>query len=223
MALRFAKMSAFSPRAAMASRISKSFVPLGKGAVPVPRQPTHVYRDPLELIWVTAADRMGLRVARTEAAYADYDGRGTLAIGVPAILDPDDCLAQMIFHEVCHWLVEGKDSAALENWGVSNESLVHLDRENASLRVQAVLAARYGLRAFLANTTDHRAYYDALPADPLTQDDDDTVELARAALARAEEPPFAPALQQALAATAAIVAATRPLASPSSLFSRFEG
>ena len=157
--------------------------------VPVPRRPAHVYRDPLEVVWVRAAERMGLRIARTEAAYADYDGRGVLAIGAPAVLDPDDCLAQMIFHEICHWLVEGAESAALENWGLSNESLVHLGRENASLRVQAVLADRYGLRGVLANTTDHRAYYDALPDDPLTQDDDDTVELARAALRRAAELP----------------------------------
>jgi len=186
--------------------------------VPVPRRPTHSYRDPLEIVWIAAAERMGLSVTRTDAAYADYDGCGCLAIGVPAILDGDDCMAQMIFHEICHWLVEGKHSVALENWGLSNESLVHLDRENASLRVQAALADRYGLRDFLANTTDHRAYYDALPADPLTQDDDGTVALSRVALARADEAPWAPALQEALAATAAIVAATRPFAPASSLF-----
>jgi hypothetical protein len=190
--------------------------------VPVRRRPVHVYRDPLELVWVGAAERMGLRITRTDVAYADYDGRGVLAIGAPSILDPDDCLAQMIFHEICHWLVEGAESFALENWGLSNESLVHLGRENASLRVQAALADRHGLRGVLANTTDHRAYYDALPADPLTQDDDGTVELARAALRRAEEPPWAPALEEALAATAAIVKATRPFADGPSLFTRLE-
>lgn len=186
--------------------------------VPVPRRPTHTYRDPLEVVWVATAERLGLSVTRTDAAYADYDGHGVIAIGVPAILDADDCLAQMIFHEICHWLVEGEHSVALENWGLSNESLVHLDRENASLRVQAALADRHGLRDFLANTTDHRAYYDALPADPLTQDDDGTVALARAALARAEQAPWAPALDQALTATAAIVHVARPFAPASSLY-----
>lgn len=188
--------------------------------VPVHRRPIHTYRDPLEIVWIGAAERMGLRVTRTDRAYADFDGRGTLAIGVPTVLDPDDCVAQMVFHEICHWLVEGEDSVRLENWGLSNESLVHLDRENASLRVQAALAERHGLRAFLANTTDHRAYYDSLPEDPLTQDDDGTVSLARQALARAEEAPWAPVLEEALAATAAIVGATRPFAGQTSLFAQ---
>lgn len=185
---------------------------------PVPRRPAHQYRDPLEDVWIRAAERMGLRVVRGDAAYADYDGRGTLLLGTPQILDPDDCVAQLVFHEVCHWLVEGADAIDRVNWGVRNDSLADLGRENASLRVQAALAAPHGLRGFLANTTDHRAYYDALPDDPLTQDDDGTVALARAALARADQPPWAPALADALAATAAIVRAVYPTAVEPSLF-----
>lgn len=190
--------------------------------VPTPRRPTFQYRDPLEEVWIRAAERMGLRVVRADGAYADYDGRGTLAIGSAQILDPDDCVAQIIFHEVCHWLVEGVDAMHLVNWGLANDSLVDLARENASLRVQAVLAAQHGLRRFLANTTDHRAYYDALPTDPLTQDDDNTVALARTALARADEAPWRGPLRHALAATAAIVQAAAPTATFPSLYTQLD-
>ena len=164
-----------------------------------------------------------LRVVRADGAYADYDGRGILAIGTAQILDPDDCVAQIVFHEVCHWLVEGEASARLVNWGLANDTLVDLRREHASLRVQAALAQPHGLRRFLANTTDHRAYYDALPDDPLTQDDDDTVGLARVALARAAEAPWGAPLAQALTATAAIVRAAWPTAIEPSLYAQYDG
>ncbi|MBK9036461.1 MAG: hypothetical protein IPL61_35315 [Myxococcales bacterium] len=190
--------------------------------VPTPRRSTCQYRDPLDEVWVRAAEQMGLRVVRADGAYADYDGRGTLAIGTAQILDPDDCVAQIVFHEVCHWLVEGRDSMHQLNWGLANDSLADLRRENASLRVQAALATPHGLRRFLANTTDHRAYYDALPDDPLAQDDDDTVGLARTALARAAAPPWGAPLAQALAATAAIVAAVWPTAIQPSLYATFD-
>lgn len=189
---------------------------------PEPRRPERRYRDPLDEVWIRAAERMGLRVVRSDAVHADYDGQGTLAVGTARVLDPDDCLAQIIFHEVCHWLVEGRESVGLENWGLCNQTLRDLSRENASLRVQAALALPYGLRGFLANTTDHRAYYDALPADPLARDEDHTVALAQLALARADEPPWAPALRRALEATAAIVAAVAPVAEPVSLYAAFE-
>lgn len=186
--------------------------------LPVPRRPEHEYLDPLDTIWIRAAQRMGIRVVGTSDAYADYDGKGTLAIGTTRNLDPDDCVAQIIFHEICHWLVEGRESVHLVNWGVSNTTLRDLDREYASLRVQAVLADRFGLRRFLANTTDHRAYYDALPEDPLAPSEDGTPELAAIGLSRAAQPPWEPALTQALAATAVIVAATAPFAEPPSLY-----
>lgn len=189
---------------------------------PTPRRPTCQYRDPLDEVWIRAAERMALRVVRADGAYADYDGRGTLAIGTAQILDPDDCVAQIVFHEVCHWLVEGVDSACLPNWGLANDSLADLRRENASLRVQAALARPHGLRRFLANTTDHRAYYDALPDDPLTQDDDDTVGLARIALGRATQAPWAEPLAQALSATATIVRAVWPMAIQPSLYATLD-
>lgn len=189
---------------------------------PEPRHPESEYLDPLDTIWIRAIEKMGLRVVFANGVYADYDGEGTLAIGTARNLDPDDCVAQIIFHEICHWLVEGEDSVDRVNWGMVNTTLRDLDREYASLRVQAALAEPFGLRRFLANTTDHRAYYDALPADPFALSDDGTAELAEVATARASEPPWAPALQDVLAATQTIVAAAAGSALPPSLYCLYE-
>ena len=46
---------------------------------------------------------------RTPDAYASTDGKGRLFIAVDGMFDPDDSLAQMIFHELWHALVEGED------------------------------------------------------------------------------------------------------------------
>ncbi len=190
--------------------------------LPVPRQPKAEYLDPLETIWTRAAEQTGLRVVRTTKAYADYDGNGTLAIGTTRLLDADDCIAQLVFHELCHWLIQGRDSREKVNWGLCNATLRDLDREYACLRLQAALADPFGLRRFLANTTDHRAYYDALSQNPLEPADDETAITAKIAWVRSSSPPWGPALRQALEATATIVAATRPSAEPPSLYSLSE-
>lgn len=190
------------------------------------REVTHRYDDPLDRVWLEAARRVGLRVVRSGEVYASTDGRGALSLGLDATLDADDCLAQMIFHELCHSLVEGPESFEVIDWGLDNESERDLVREHACLRAQALLAGRYGLREVLAPTTDHRAFYDALPADPLaptaapTPDDRASIRLARAAVARAERAPWAPHLLEALEATSAIAASVAPYADPSSLWSR---
>ena len=170
------------------------------------RTPVAPYFDPLNGIWLAAAERIGLRIERSEEVFASTDGQGNLTLA-SSDLDPDDCLAQMIFHELCHSLVEGPESLDRADWGLDNETDVDVPREHACLRVQAALAAPLGLRWFLAPTTDHRAFYDALPDDPLAPADDATSVLARAGLARAARPPWGPALQEALAATEQVVQA----------------
>lgn len=179
----------------------------------------HRYIDPLAQIWLDCAARVGLRVVRSADAYASYqppgDGRGTLTIGDDASLDPDDSLAQMIFHELCHSLVQGEDAFARADWGLDNQTDRDAWREHACLRVQAVLAARHGLRAFFAPTTDYRAdFWDRLPADPLADRADPTVQHAIVALRRAATPPWSPALGDALAATARVAAAVTPTVQP---------
>ncbi len=170
------------------------------------RAVTHRYVDPLAEVWLGAARTIGLRVERQADAYASTDGRGTLVIGTADTLDTDDSLAQMIFHELCHSLVQGEDSFARADWGLDNQDDHDHWREHATLRLQSVLAARYGLRGFFAPTTDFRSFWDALPADPLADRADPSVVLAIAGLRRVATPPWGPTLEDALAATAAIVA-----------------
>jgi hypothetical protein len=128
---------------------------------------TKTYDDPLNLIWLHAAAHMGMRVERSPEVNASWDGAGVLTIGTPETLDPDDSLAQMILHETCHALVEGPESLTQLDWGLPNMGRENRVHEHACLRLQAALADQVGMRQFFAATTMFRAYYDALPADPL--------------------------------------------------------
>ncbi|HEX8110920.1 MAG TPA: hypothetical protein VF516_24475, partial [Kofleriaceae bacterium] len=161
------------------------------------RDVTHRYVDPLAQVWLAAARRIGLRVVRTPDAYAATDGHGTLAVGDDATLDADDSLAQMIFHELCHSLVEGEDAFARPDWGMDNTGPDHDWREHACLRVQWVLAGRHGLRGLFAPTTDFRAFWDRLAGDVLADRADPSVQAAIAGLGRVALPPWAPALDEA--------------------------
>lgn len=180
----------------------------------VAREVTHHYVDPLAQVWLTAARRIGLRVVRTPDAYAATDGGGTLAIGTDATLDPDDSLAQMIFHELCHSLVEGELAFTRPDWGMDNTGPDHEWREHACLRVQWVLTGRHGLGAVFAPTTDFRAFWDRLAGDVLADRTDPSVQAAIAGLGRVGKPPWAPALEQALAATVQIAEAAARFAAP---------
>jgi hypothetical protein len=168
----------------------------------------HEYEDPLDRVWLACAERTGLRVVREPGAYASTDGRGTLAIAVDAELDADDSLAQMVFHELCHALVEGPESFEAVDWGLDNTGDDDVAREHACLRLQAHLARPRGLGRVLAPTTDFRAFYDALGPDPFAGPPDDrSVVLAKKAAARVGTRPWAPHLLEALDATATIAAA----------------
>jgi hypothetical protein len=176
------------------------------------REVRHVYRDPLDRVWLACAARIGFRVQRSAEVYASTDGRGAMTLGTRETLDADDSTAQMVFHEVCHALVEGEDALARPDFGLDNTSERDVPREQACLRLQAHLARRHGLRRFLAPTTDFRGFYDALPADPFTPRDEATVVAARLGAIRARGAPFAPHLDEALAATAAIAREARRFA-----------
>jgi hypothetical protein len=186
------------------------------------RAVTHRYEDALDRIWLTAAERVGLRVVRSDDVYASTDGRGVLTIGGGHTLDADDCLAQMIFHELCHSVVQGPESLEQPDWGLDNEGDRHLHREHACLRLQAHLAGHHGLRLVFAPTTEHRVFYDTIFERPLDGDDESVV-LAKTAASRARRWPWAPHLEDALAASAAIGEVVAPFAAGGSLWSRFEG
>jgi hypothetical protein len=175
------------------------------------------YVDPLAHIWLSAAKELGLRVDRHPRGYATTDGQGQLTIAPDGELDPDDCLAQIVLHELCHALVQGEASFAQPDWGLQNDAdqanyVGDTVREQACLRVQAALLRPYGLRGLLGPTTDFRSFYDALPPDPLAGEaGDPALPLARAGMTRASRPPFRRPLQSALRATADVhAAAGRP-------------
>lgn len=177
------------------------------------RQPRHYYGDPLSSVWLTCAARVGFRVVRTADAYASSDGRGTLLIATAEQFDPDDCLAQMIFHELCHALVEGETGERALDWGLDNTRMGNPWREAACLRLQAWLAGSMGLRDFFAPTTDFRvSFWATLPADPLQPSDgaggrrERSCVAARIGAWRASQPRWAEPLQAALTATAGIAA-----------------
>jgi hypothetical protein len=185
----------------------------------VGREVTARYIDPLAQVWLAAARRIGLRVVRTPDAYAATDGRGTLAIGSTETLDADDSLAQMIFHELCHSLVEGEQSFTRADWGMDNTGPDHDWREHACLRVQWVLTGRHGLRTLFAPTTDFRiAFWDRLSGDVLADRTERSTVAAITALRRADHPPWGPALGEALAASTQIACAVAPFGETGTLW-----
>ena len=172
------------------------------------------YLDPVEVVWYATAARLGLRVRRNPSIFSMTDGTGLLELGPKDTLDADDCTAQMIFHELCHWITNGLETFELRDWGFPLEA--ELDwREHACLRLQAHLAGSVGLRQVLAPTSGFREYYDALPEDVLAPlagwpHEEKVVERAREAIARAQGEPWGGHLRAALAATAALSQTVQP-------------
>jgi len=179
----------------------------------LPRQATHRYRDPLEIVWSTCAERIGFGIVRSGGVYASFDGKGNIVIGDESTLDPDDCLAQMILHELCHALIEGEEGETRVDWGLDNTSSRDLVREQACLRLQAFLADSVGLREFLAPTTQFRvSLWSRLGEDPFSAAPEQggrrepSCVAGRIGAWRASRPRWAPHLKAALASSAAIAA-----------------
>ena len=167
------------------------------------------YQDPLTLVWMSTARRLGLHVRRNRSIYSATDGTGLLELGPLDTLDPDDTTGQMIFHEICHWITNGVETYHEEDWGFPLDDADD-PREFACLRVQAALADRHGLRGMFGPTGVYRAYFDQIPSDPFAPRDASDAEAAIVAIARTvwsrvDHPPFAPHVHDALAATARVV------------------
>ncbi|MDG1872942.1 MAG: YkgJ family cysteine cluster protein [Mariniblastus sp.] len=182
------------------------------------RSINHRYDDPVDLIWLNAAADLGLKIERSSEAFASYDGKGTLTIANADDFDADDSLAQMIFHEICHWLVAGRRGKHLADWGLSNIDDRDLIFEYACHRLQAALSAPYGLREFMAVTTDWRPYWDAIPEEPLRAGDDPAIAIAQEAMHRARLQPFEAVLTRSLTRTATIADLVRETAPKKSLW-----
>ena len=180
-----------------------------------PGAPSPLATLAIDEIWRRVAVRVGFQVTRTTDAYATSDGQGGIAIGATDTLDGDDALAQLVFHELCHAIAEGDASLTQPDWGLDNVP-EHVVREHACLRVQASISDRFGLRAEMAPTTPYRAYYLALPRDPLNGDDDQAIALAAAACARFDASAWRAPIEAALAETAVAMAngRTHPLGFP---------
>jgi hypothetical protein len=175
------------------------------------------YLDPLELVWLSTARRLGLTVRRDPVIFSRTDGSGMLWLGPRDDLDADDTVCQMLFHELCHWITNGVESFHMEDWGFPLDDADD-PREFGCLRLQAWLSERHGLRGALGPTGKYREYYDKLPDDVLAPLDDsdwerEVVRIGAEAIARAQLPPFSPALDEALAATAALRAVVTPFLS----------
>ncbi|PIE17492.1 MAG: zinc/iron-chelating domain-containing protein [Proteobacteria bacterium] len=176
------------------------------------------YHDPADTVWVGCAAELGLELHRSDAVFASFDGGRVLTIGAPETLDPDDSLAQMIFHELCHGVVAGARGRALPDWGLDNTSDRDITSEHATLRLQAAWADRWGLRGLMASTTQWRAYWDALPDDPLADGDDPAIARAARAWREATAGAWFGPIEAALEATAAIASAIRRYSAPGSLW-----
>ena len=121
------------------------------------------YSDPIEVIWLHCLKQLGWCLSRSSEVFASWDGKVTLTIGLAGDLDSDDSLAQLILHELCHALIEGKRAWSKVDWGLDNIDQQHLVNELACHRLQAALADQVGLRSFFAVTTDWRPYYEQIP------------------------------------------------------------
>lgn len=187
----------------------------GMRAPIVARSIDHKYVDPLDLIWINCAKQLGIRVERSPDVYASWDGKDTLTLSTVDDFDPDDSLAQLIYHEICHALVSGPRGWRLPDWGLSNTDDSDLVYEHACHRLQAALAAPFGLRQFFAVTTEWRPYWDALPDNPLqlasneAETQDPAIAIALEAYRRSRLEPTHGILQRALEQTAQLAAIVR--------------
>jgi hypothetical protein len=166
----------------------------------------------IEGIWRTAAGRVGFRIERTHHAYAS-SGNGVISIGADEVLDDDDALAQLVFHELCHAITEGPSGVCRPDWGLDNVP-EHIVREHACLRVQAAIAGRFGLREAMAPTTEYRGYHDALPAEPLATGTDAAIAIAAEAVARFDASSWRAPIEQALALTSSAIGRDAPREAP---------
>lgn len=166
------------------------------------------YVDPVEVVWLATARRLRLHIRRDPEVFSMTDGTGLLALSPRTDLDADDCLAQMLVHELCHWITNGVDSFHQRDWGFPLWDGVDV-REHACLRLQAWWSGRHGLRDMFGPTGCFRQYYEQLPADPLAPIDESpwetaAVAYAHAAVATARQPPFWEPVEAAFAATGRI-------------------
>ncbi len=183
------------------------------------------YVDPYELIWLSAANRLGLHIRRDPNVFAATDGTGLLSLAPRKDLDPDDTLSQQVLHELCHWMVNGEETFSERDWGYELDVEMQDPREKACLRLQAWLTEPHGLREMMANTGLYRPYFDLLEDPAVAMDDSDAerdvLRLFEAGRALVSREPYWSVIQESLAATAALKQVVAPFLD--TFRSEFEG
>jgi len=163
------------------------------------------YLDPIEVIWLSTAKRLGIHIRRSPLVFSSTDGTGRLQLSTREHLDADDCLAQMLLHEICHWCTNGLDTFEERDWGFDLDGPTD-PREHAALRLQAWLGDQVGLRRFFGPTGIYRQYYDRIPSDATVALDASEWEthvctVALAAIERIQRDPWHPHVLTAMQAT----------------------
>jgi hypothetical protein len=164
------------------------------------------YSDPCDVIWLATANRLGIHIRRSPLVFSATDGSGQLQLSTREHLDADDCLAQMLLHEICHWCTNGIETFHDRDWGFALDGPLDY-REHSCLRLQAWLADQAGLRVMFGPTGEYRQYYNRIPDDALAQIDDSEWEqtvcsLAAEAVERIQQTPWNPHVLNAMHATA---------------------
>jgi hypothetical protein len=189
-----------------------------KQAIPVSMQPDDKhdknyerpiesrYVDPCELLWLSTAQRLGLHIRRSPLVFSATDGSGRLQLSTRDDLDPDDSLAQMLLHEICHWCTNGLETMNDRDWGFDLDGPTD-PREHAALRLQAWLADQVELRAMFGPTGIYRQYYNQIPSDPTQPIDESEWETtvctyAKSAIERIQHDPWHPHVLEAMHTTA---------------------
>jgi hypothetical protein len=172
------------------------------------------YVDPCEVVWLATAQQLGIHIRRDPLVFSATDGSGRLQLSTRDDLDPDDCLAQMLLHEICHWVTNGEKTLLERDWGFDLDGSIDW-REHAALRLQGWLGDQVGMRTMFGPTGQFRQYFDRIPVDPLEPMDDSpweaaVVERAAESIARIQNPPWHPHVRDAMRATAAIRAVVGP-------------
>lgn len=163
------------------------------------------YMDPCEVIWLATATRLGLHIRRSPLVFSATDGSGRLQLSTRDDLDADDCLAQMLLHEICHWCTNGLETLKERDWGFALDGPTD-PREHAALRLQAWVADQADLRVMFGPTGIYRQYYNRIPADPTAPIDGSdweahVVEVASAAIERIQQAPWHPHVLESIHAT----------------------
>lgn len=155
-----------------------------------------------DALWISLLQQAGFRLVRRSTSYVWYDGAGEVAVAPDDELDADDTLAQILLHELVHFLVQGEASRTQPDWGLDNLSDRDAYLEEAALLLQQRILRAFALEDVLVPTTDFRSYY---LAEAAAEGRADRLAAAESGWSRWQAWEHRPQAEAALAATRAAV------------------